>query len=163
ESRAWRRSHAAVERASQAAWPCVRSKAATCRVISASRRLRSANSSPSRCPSTLDGSSHGSSPWSRSSPSASRPSGHTPEESGARGLPVSSSSQPAIMAVMLQLLRPLPGQRVLEIGAGTGYNAALIAHLVGPAGHVVTVDIDADLVERARGHLAAAGAGGVEA
>jgi hypothetical protein len=42
-----------------------------------------ANSSPSRCPSTLDGSSHGSSPWSRSSPSASRPSGHTSEESDA--------------------------------------------------------------------------------
>jgi protein-L-isoaspartate(D-aspartate) O-methyltransferase len=50
-----------------------------------------------------------------------------------------------------------PGQRVLEIGAGTGYNAALLAHLVGPEGQVVSVDIDADLVERAREHLIDAG------
>src|SRR5262249_25439641 len=56
---------------------------------------------------------------------------------GARGLPLSSSSQPTIMAIMLQLLRPRPGNRVLEIGAGTGYNAALIAHLVAPRGRVV--------------------------
>jgi protein-L-isoaspartate(D-aspartate) O-methyltransferase len=51
----------------------------------------------------------------------------------------------------------MPGQRVLEIGAGTGYNAALLAHLVGPRGLVVTVDIDADLVAAAREHLADAG------
>src|SRR6202171_4032203 len=42
---------------------------------------------------------------------------------------VSSSSQPAIMAVMLDQLDVRLGQRVLEIGAGTGYNAALLAHL----------------------------------
>lgn len=76
---------------------------------------------------------------------------------GADGRPVSSSSQPAIMAIMLEQLGLAPGQRVLEIGAGTGYNAALLAHAVGPSGHVVTVDIDADLVERARAHLATAG------
>ncbi|WP_442932426.1 hypothetical protein [Micromonospora sp. NBC_01699] len=35
-----------------------------------------------------------------------------------------------------------PGQRVLEIGAGTGYNAALISHLVSPGGEVVSIDID---------------------
>lgn len=75
----------------------------------------------------------------------------------AQGLPISSSSQPAIMALMLQQLAVQPGQRVLEIGAGTGFNAALLAHLVGPAGHVVTVDIDEDLVAGARQHLAAAG------
>src|SRR5882672_10470712 len=33
-----------------------------------------------------------------------------------------------------------PGHRVLEIGAGTGYNAALMAHLVGSAGAVTTID-----------------------
>ncbi len=81
---------------------------------------------------------------------------------GEAGLPVSSSSQPTIMAIMLQLLDPRPGQRVLEIGAGTGYNAALIAHLVGPRGRVVTVEIDPDLAERARANLAGAGVGGVE-
>ncbi|MCZ9340983.1 methyltransferase domain-containing protein, partial [Streptomyces sp. TRM76130] len=48
-------------------------------------------------------------------------------------------------------------------GAGTGYNAALIGHLVGPSGHVTTIDIDDDLVDGARAHLAAAGATNVEA
>ena len=66
-------------------------------------------------------------------------------KTGADGLPVSSSSQPAIMASMLQLLRLRPGHRVMEVGAGTGYNAALMTHLVGERGSVVTVDIDADI------------------
>lgn len=78
------------------------------------------------------------------------------------GRPISSSSQPAIMAIMLEQLDPRPGQRVLEIGAGAGYNAALLARLVAPGGSVVSVDIDCDLIERAKGHLAAAGADGVE-
>lgn len=81
---------------------------------------------------------------------------------GEHGLPVSSSSQPAIMAIMLQLLELLPGHRVLEIGTGTGYNAALIARLVGPDGAVVSVDIDAELADRARDNLAAAGTERVE-
>lgn len=71
-------------------------------------------------------------------------------------VPISSSSQPAIMAYMLEQLELQPGQRVLEIGAGTGYNAALMAHIVGEAGKVVTIDIDEDIVEAARGHLHAA-------
>ena len=75
----------------------------------------------------------------------------------ADGQPISSSSQPAIMAIMLDQLTLAPGQRVLEIGAGTGYNAALMRHIVGPSGAVVSVDIDADLVDRAREHLASAG------
>lgn len=73
------------------------------------------------------------------------------------GLPTSSSSQPAIMAIMLEQLGVAPGQRVLEIGTGTGYNAALISRLVGPAGSVVTVDIDPALADRARANLVAAG------
>jgi protein-L-isoaspartate(D-aspartate) O-methyltransferase len=73
------------------------------------------------------------------------------------GLPVSSSSQPAIMAIMLEQLCVAEGQRVLEIGTGTGYNAALMTHLVGPQGSVVTVDIDPDLAVRARANLIAAG------
>lgn len=77
------------------------------------------------------------------------------------GVAISSSSQPAMMAIMLQQLDLEPGQRVLEIGAGTGYNAALIRELVGPSGRVVTVDLDGDLVDGARAHLAAAGIAGV--
>ena len=42
------------------------------------------------------------------------------------GQPISSSSQPTIMAIMLDQLDLAPGQRVLEIGAGTGYNACLL-------------------------------------
>lgn len=78
------------------------------------------------------------------------------------GRPISSSSQPSIMAIMLEQLQPAPGQRLLEIGAGTGYNAALLGRLVGPHGYVVTVDIDDDLVQAARAHLAAAQASNVE-
>lgn len=72
-----------------------------------------------------------------------------------RGVPNSSSSQPSLMAPMLEALDVRPGQRVLEIGAGTGYNAALLAELVGEQGHVVSVDIAADLVEHARPRLRA--------
>jgi protein-L-isoaspartate(D-aspartate) O-methyltransferase len=78
------------------------------------------------------------------------------------GVTTSSASQPSMMAIMLGQLDLQPGHRVLEIGAGTGYNAALMARIVGPCGHVVAVDIDADLVDRAAGHLAAAGVDGVE-
>jgi protein-L-isoaspartate(D-aspartate) O-methyltransferase len=74
---------------------------------------------------------------------------------------VSSSSQPEIMAIMLEQLDVRPGQRVLEIGAGTGYNAALLAHLVGAAGSVTTIDIDDDIAAAARSHLDAAGVTGV--
>ena len=77
----------------------------------------------------------------------------------AAGTPLSSSSQPAIMARMLEMLGVRPGQRVLEIGAGTGYNAALLAHLVGEEGTVVSVDVDADTAVAARRALLTAGAG----
>ncbi len=70
---------------------------------------------------------------------------------------LSSSSQPAIMGIMLEQLGLEPGHKVLEIGAGTGYNAALMAHIVGETGQVITVDIDEDLVEAARENLARAG------
>lgn len=70
---------------------------------------------------------------------------------------ISSSSEPAIMAIMLEQLDLEPGQKVLEIGAGTGYNAALMAHIVGETGQVVTIDIDDDLVQAAQAHLRVAG------
>lgn len=79
------------------------------------------------------------------------------------GTSISCASQPAVVALMLDQLVAQPGERILELGAGTGYNAALIGHLVGPSGHVTTIDVDDDLVEGARAHLAAAGATNVEA
>lgn len=75
----------------------------------------------------------------------------------AGGRPISSSSQPTIMAIMLDQLAVRRGQRVLEIGAGTGFNAALLARIVGKHGHVTSVDLDADTVERAHENLDAAG------
>lgn len=78
-------------------------------------------------------------------------------------IPVSSSSQPALMATMLEQLELKPGQRVMEIGAGTGFNAALMGHIVGPHGRVVAIDIDADIVENAQRNLAAVGVAQVQA
>ena len=50
-----------------------------------------------------------------------------------QGRPISSSSEVGIMIAMAQLLDVAPGQRILEIGAGTGYNAAVLSRHV-PAG-----------------------------
>jgi protein-L-isoaspartate(D-aspartate) O-methyltransferase len=75
----------------------------------------------------------------------------------ARGVPVSSSSQPAIMASMLERLDLREGQRVLEIGAGTGYNSALLAEIVGPGGRVISVELDPELAERSGSVLRQAG------
>ncbi|MYU22291.1 methyltransferase domain-containing protein [Streptomyces sp. SID8352] len=70
---------------------------------------------------------------------------------------LSSSSQPSLMAMMLVALEVRDGDRVLEIGAGTGYNAALLAHRLGDDDLVTTVDLDPEITESARRHLAAAG------
>ena len=75
----------------------------------------------------------------------------------AEQVPISAASQPSIVAIMLQQLRLAPGMRVLEIGAGTGYNAALLAELVGPHGRVTTVDLDEEIAWEARERLTAAG------
>ena len=72
------------------------------------------------------------------------------------GIAVSSSTKPDLMARMLELLDARPGHRVLEVGTGTGYNAALLSHALGDE-HVHSVDIDPDLVDAARARLAAIG------
>ncbi|WP_405425084.1 methyltransferase domain-containing protein [Streptomyces erythrochromogenes] len=69
---------------------------------------------------------------------------------------VSSSSQPSLMAKMLAALDVRDGDDVLEIGAGTGYNAALLCHRLGDE-HVTTVDLDEEITESARAHLARLG------
>ncbi|HLZ70203.1 MAG TPA: methyltransferase domain-containing protein [Dehalococcoidia bacterium] len=70
------------------------------------------------------------------------------------GRPTSATSEPALMAYMLEELQVAPGMRVLEIGAGTGYNAALLAELVGEGGRVTSIDVQPDVAEQARRLLA---------
>lgn len=55
-----------------------------------------------------------------------------------------------IMALMLEDLDVHSGQRVLEIGVGTGYNAALLKGLAGPRGRVISLDIEGSFVRRAK-------------
>lgn len=69
----------------------------------------------------------------------------------------SSTSQPGLVAQMLEFLDLQPGMRVLEIGAGTGYNAALMAEIVGSQESITTIDIAPDVAERAGRMLAKAG------
>jgi protein-L-isoaspartate(D-aspartate) O-methyltransferase len=61
----------------------------------------------------------------------------------------STISEPSLVLRMLDLLQLRPGQRVLELGTGSGWNAALMARLVGPEGHVHTVEIIADVAKTA--------------
>lgn len=72
------------------------------------------------------------------------------------GIATSSSTLPRLMAGMLDDLAVSDGQKVLEIGTGTGYNAALLSARVGDS-NVYSVDIDPELVEAARGRLATIG------
>ncbi|MGB6162216.1 MAG: methyltransferase domain-containing protein [Pseudonocardiaceae bacterium] len=71
--------------------------------------------------------------------------------------PSSSCSQPSVVADMLNNLDLWPGQSVLEIGTGTGWNAALLANLVGAHGRVVTIEVDPCLAAGAQRALANAG------
>lgn len=64
-------------------------------------------------------------------------------------IPVSSSSKPDLMVRMLEELDVTDGDRVLEIGTGTGYNAALLSHRLGSR-NVFSVDVDPDLMATAR-------------
>lgn len=74
----------------------------------------------------------------------------------AAGMATSSVSAPWLQAHMIEQARLRPAASVLEIGSG-GYNAALLAEAVGGDGHVTSVDIDADVVGRARDGLRRAG------
>lgn len=82
--------------------------------------------------------------------------GHAPESGAVGAYSTSSASQPSLVLRMLDHLDPQPGERALEIGTGTGYNAALLCHRLGDE-NVTTVEVDAQLAERARKALAEAG------
>jgi protein-L-isoaspartate(D-aspartate) O-methyltransferase len=63
-------------------------------------------------------------------------------------------SAPHMVALMAQALDVQPGHRVLEVGGGSGYHAAVLGHLAGPAGRVVSVEYVPDLARSARAALA---------
>lgn len=70
--------------------------------------------------------------------------------------PASSSTNPELMVRMLEMLDVSEGHRVLEVGTGTGYNAALLSHRLGAA-NIFSVDIDPELVDLAEQRLGIAG------
>jgi protein-L-isoaspartate(D-aspartate) O-methyltransferase len=62
-------------------------------------------------------------------------------------------SAPHMVAIMSQLLDLLPGMQVLEVGGGSGYHAAVMAVLVGPEGHIYSVERKSELAALARKNL----------
>lgn len=69
---------------------------------------------------------------------------------------VSSSSQPSLMALMLEALEVSGTEQILEVGTGTGYNTALLCHALGDQ-LVTSIDIDGILVAEAKHRLACLG------
>lgn len=68
-----------------------------------------------------------------------------------------TNSQPSTVQTMLALLDVYPGDRVLDVGAGSGWTTGILAHLAGPEGEVIAVEIVPELVEMARENLEAVG------
>jgi protein-L-isoaspartate(D-aspartate) O-methyltransferase len=71
-------------------------------------------------------------------------------------------SQPTTVMMMTRALELQPGEKVFEIGAGSGYQAAIIAKIVGEKGHVVTTEVIPELISFARQNLAKANIKNVE-
>jgi protein-L-isoaspartate(D-aspartate) O-methyltransferase len=68
-----------------------------------------------------------------------------------------TNSQPSTVAAMLRLLAVEPGQRILDVGAGSGWTTALLARLTGPSGSVLGLEIVPDLASLGARNLAGAG------
>lgn len=73
----------------------------------------------------------------------------------------STNSQPSFVLWLVHLLDVRPGQKILEIGSGSGWLAGIMAYLAGPAGHVTGMEIIAELAAQSRIDLAASGLGNV--
>ncbi len=64
-----------------------------------------------------------------------------------------NNGSPSLHIRLLQALEVKPGQRVLHLGAGTGYYTAILAELVGPQGAVIGVELDPELAAAAERNL----------
>ena len=84
------------------------------------------------------------------------------DDKGGQGNSVSTISQPSLVLWMIDLLKLKKGQKVLELGAGSGWNAALMGHLVGSKGKVVSLDLIPEMVKRAKESVKALGFSQVE-
>lgn len=67
-----------------------------------------------------------------------------------------TNSQPRTVEAMLRLLEVAPGQRVLDVGSGSGWTTALLAQLTGPSGRVIGVELEPELVDFGAANLARA-------
>ncbi len=56
-------------------------------------------------------------------------------------------SQPLVVALMIELLNPQPGEKILDVGSGSGWTTALLAYLVKPKGKIMAIDIIPELVQ----------------
>lgn len=66
-------------------------------------------------------------------------------------------SAPHMVAIMTEALKPCKGNKVLEVGTGSGYQAAVITEIVKPEGHVWTIEIISELASFAESNLRRAG------
>lgn len=63
-------------------------------------------------------------------------------------------SQPSTVVIMTELLEPKPGQKILEIGTGSGWQSALLSRIVGSKGNIFTIEILPEIAEAAKMNLA---------
>jgi protein-L-isoaspartate(D-aspartate) O-methyltransferase len=77
----------------------------------------------------------------------------TPQQIGER----QTISAPHMVGIMAEKLDLKPGHKVLEIGGGSGYHAAVVAEIVGPSGHVYSIEFIESLAKRAKENIKKAG------
>ena len=81
----------------------------------------------------------------------------TPESAAKTFAPTSSASSPILINAFLRHLAPQPGDRILEIGTGTGWTTGLLSYLTGDPGLVTSIEIDTELSATAEANLRSVG------
>jgi len=74
----------------------------------------------------------------------------------------STISQPSTVAIMTEALNPTQGEKILEIGTGSGWQASLLAYCIGSKGKVVSIEYDKDLMNFAKKNIQKAGLKNIE-